>query len=500
MSQPKNRIASGMSFAQPGLLIRRSHQSGILPQYSASLYPPAPAATDTVRQFPVPPAPHLPRQSNSLTQAGTSSAPGEGERKCEGVFPQKSGKSRSYFRGSHSLGPAPAADPYPAPAPCRTQGVRGAADTPPGSHRPVLAASARSFPGPEREGFGGEKAARGDASLPVPPAPHLPRQSNTPTQVRTGSAPGEGERKCEGVFPQKSGKSRSYFRGSHSLGPALATEPGLTADPYPAPAPCRTQGVRGAADTPPGSHRPATAAAAARYRSFTLIELLIVIAIIAILAALLLPALNSAKEKANAISCGSNLKQMGTANAMYAGNFSDYCVPAYLDTPLGETNFWSTNTAYLVNLTGWQYPFTKHAGKSIPAKLLCPTILLEGDATYYSPGTTYALNVRNIGGEAGYKYTAWKLGKIKRPSEKPLFADAGNLYETLLKDSATLLNISHLFAIADGQPKIGGWMGYDLHTRHRDRANVVNFDGSVKNVNRTDILYAKSKKTWDPSK
>ena len=59
---------------------------------------------------------------------------GEGERKCEGVFPQKSGKSRSYFRGSHSRGPAPAADPYPAPAPCRTQGVRGAADTPPASH------------------------------------------------------------------------------------------------------------------------------------------------------------------------------------------------------------------------------------------------------------------------------------------------------------------------------------------------------------------------------
>ena len=134
------------------------------------------------------------------------------------------------------------------PAPCRTQGVRGAADTLPGSHRPATATSARSFHRPKREGRGGEKAAQGDASLPVPPAPHPPRQSNTPAQAGTSSAPGEGERKCEGVFPQKSGKSRSYFRGSHSRGPAPA------ADPYPAPAPCRTQGVRGAADTPPASH------------------------------------------------------------------------------------------------------------------------------------------------------------------------------------------------------------------------------------------------------
>ena len=111
MSQPQNRIASGMSFAQLGLLSGRSYQKYILPHDSVSVCPHA------------------------------------------------------------------------------------------------TAASARQFHGPAREGLEGEKAAQGDASLPVPPAPHLPRQSNTPTQVRTGSAPGEGERKCEGVFPQKSGKT-----------------------------------------------------------------------------------------------------------------------------------------------------------------------------------------------------------------------------------------------------------------------------------------------------
>src|SRR5687768_3698053 len=102
-------------------------------------------------------------------------------------------------------------------------------------------------------------------------------------------------------------------------------------------------------------------------RAFTVVELLVVIAIIGVLMALLLPAVQMAREAARRINCGSNLKQCGTAVQLWSTNHNGLLPPSrsFPPSPYSKPPAWDTNSSPVFaarDYYGWVHPILHELG------------------------------------------------------------------------------------------------------------------------------------------
>jgi len=216
--------------------------------------------------------------------------------------------------------------------------------------------------------------------------------------------------------------------------------------------------------------------------AFTLIELLVVIAIIAILAALLLPALGKAKERGKSIRCVSNLRQLGQATMLYAGDNDDALpwshrlwvaptsnveVANYFDptAPDFRTNVYCQLVKYLGGNDGlWQCPSALEEQRTIVPGNQGPLLGYMGNA--------FAIGLMNA--PIGMTDVQPKrLGLLLNPSRAILFSDLG-------------VNAQGIFVGPTYRTALTA-TGMAPVPLHRKSLNVVRADGHVDQISRIEF-------------